>query len=126
MIADGRASRKPLVGRAMFPLFPGLVGFVTDVGFDRSTRRRPPCVWAHYQRSTNKPIARIGAPNPSETAAFSRESTVGLRCEAGMIDGAASVLRSKSGRIVIGDARTRGARRTRVDISARIKLNQAN
>jgi hypothetical protein len=39
--------------------------------------------------------------------------TVGLRCESWMTNGAASALRSKSGRIVIGDARTRSARRAR-------------
>jgi hypothetical protein len=39
--------------------------------------------------------------------------TVGLRCESWMTNSAASALRSKSGRIVIGDARTRTARRAR-------------
>ena len=39
--------------------------------------------------------------------------TVGLRCESWMTNSAARALRSKSGRIVIGDARTRSARRAR-------------
>jgi hypothetical protein len=87
---------------------------VTDVGFDRSMRRRPPRVWAHYHTFDKQAHRTHRSAGSSETAAFSCESTVGLRCEAGMIERAASALRSKSGRIMIGDARTRGARRTRV------------
>jgi hypothetical protein len=77
-------------------------------------RRRPPRVWAHYHTFDKQAHRTHRSAGSSETAAFSCESTVGLRCEAGMIERAASALRSKSGRIMIGDARTRGARRTRV------------